>query len=94
MEQQRQNLETLGGRIRAVRKARKLTAIAVADYVGISRVSFWGWENDDVKDPGAYPLFAFTKLVDIDLNWLLVREGPDPEVLKPVAREKPARHRR
>ena len=82
--QESQDLETLGGRIRAVRKARKLKAIAVSNYVGISRVTFWGWETGEVREPGVYQLFAFTKLADINLSWLLVREGPDPEILKPI----------
>lgn len=80
------DLRTLGGRIRAVRKARKLTVVAAAREVGISRVSFSQWESNVVKDPGVTSLLKFTELCEVDLNWLLDRKGTDPEIVRPEFR--------
>jgi transcriptional regulator with XRE-family HTH domain len=89
---QEPKLKTLGQRIRAVRVARHLTVIEVSQRVGISRVSYYAWEKDEVKDPGLTQILAFTDLVDVSLDWLLRRKGNDPDFIKEEKRE-PARRR-
>jgi transcriptional regulator with XRE-family HTH domain len=84
METQQQNatgLETLGGRIRAARMAKKLTVVAVARSVGVSRVCVSQWESGTIEEPKLNNLLAFTQLVDVRLDWLLTRKGMDPKKL-------------
>ena len=83
-----EKLDTLGGRIRAMRQAHNLTVTDTAARVGISRVQLTQWEAGRVLEPGAYQLLRFTKLVDVNLNWLLERAGPDPEILRRPKRQK------
>jgi transcriptional regulator with XRE-family HTH domain len=77
-------LETVGGRIRAARKARKLRIGAVAAQIGLSRTSLSQWEAGAVKNPDVVKLGRFVKLVDVSLDWLLERKGDDPD-LTPAA---------
>ena len=74
-------LETMGGRIRAVRKARRLKLGAVASQIGLSRTSFSMWEVDRVTNPDVDKLRRFSSLVDVSLDWLIDRKGKDPEFL-------------
>ena len=89
-EQKKADLDSIGGRWRAAREASRLSVATVADRVGISRVSVYAIEKGKVPDPTISSLLAFTKLCDIDLNWLAERTGPDPEIIanKPAAKSK------
>lgn len=73
-------LDSLGGRIRAVRLARGLNVNTAARAVGISRTSFTHWESNITREPRVENLLAFTKLTDVDLDWLLERRGDDPDL--------------
>jgi transcriptional regulator with XRE-family HTH domain len=84
------NLETMGARICAARKAARLSAAAAARHVGISRGQFWNWETDKAEEPGLKSLMTFARLVDINLDWLVTGQGPAPEFLK----TKPPKSRR
>jgi transcriptional regulator with XRE-family HTH domain len=75
-------LDTLGGRLRAVREKMKMSVVEAAKEVGVSRTSFGQWESDAVKNPDTGALMTFSKLADISLDWLLARQGPDPDFNK------------
>lgn len=78
-------LETIGGRIKAARKARGLRLGAVATQIGVSRTSFSQWEADAVKKPDVNKLGKFVELVEVSLDWLVERKGNDPDLTIPQA---------
>jgi transcriptional regulator with XRE-family HTH domain len=82
-------LETLGGRIRAVRTARKLRVGDTAKKIGVSRTSLTSWETNSVKIPDVDKLAAFTRLTEVSLDWLIEGKGEEPEFLAQARRSKP-----
>lgn len=78
MDRSPPNLETLAGRIKALRVARGMKRYEVAEKVGVSRVCYHDWETGNVAEPKLGPIVAFAELVDIDMDWLIRRKGPDP----------------
>jgi len=86
-------LDTLGGRIRAVRKARRLKINNVATEIGLSRTSFSMWEGNHVANPDVGKLRRFSSLVDVSLDWLIDRKGKDPDFLavSPTQPKKPTK---
>lgn len=84
------SLETIGGRIRASRKARGLKLTTTAELCGLSRTSFAQWENGGVKNPDMTKLGKFVRLVDVSLDWLIDRKGPDPDLTPPTGRKRRA----
>lgn len=85
------DLGTLGGRIRAVRVARGLKLGYCAQQIGVSRTSLGQWEADKVENPDTTALGRFTKLTDISLDWLVERKGEDPDLSMPVGNGKQRR---
>jgi len=73
-------LETIGGRIRAAREAKALSVPETAIFLGMSRVQLYAWEKGTVTDMRVGQLVEFSKLTEVSLDWLLLRRGPDPEV--------------
>lgn len=82
-------LDTIGGRIKAVRMALKLRLGDTANKIGVSRTSLGQWEADAVKNPDVEKLAAFTSLTDVSLDWLIEGKGDDPEFLAQARRSKP-----
>lgn len=78
------NFGTFGKRVKAARTGRGLKLGDTARRIGISRTSLGAWENDSVHNPDSAKVIAFTKLTDISLDWLLVRDGNDPAFAAPV----------
>ncbi len=74
-------LDTLGGRIRAVRTALNMRLGETANKIGVSRTSLGQWEAGAVKKPDVDKLAAFTSLTKISLDWLIEGIGDDPEFL-------------
>ena len=74
-------LDTLGGRIRAVRTALNMRLGDTANKIGVSRTSLGQWEAGAVKKPDVDKLAAFTSLTKISLDWLIEGNGDDPEFL-------------
>lgn len=72
-------METLGTRLKARRKALKLTQKAVGDYVGITAVSVSLWESDHTE-PRGKNLDKLCQLLQCKQDWLLygVGEGETP----------------
>ena len=75
-------LDTLGGRLRAVRLAMNMQAGTTAEELELSRTTYAQYENGTVKKPDVSKLLKFTKITDISLDWLIERKGADPVVLK------------
>ena len=74
-------INTLGGRIRAVRVALNMRLGGTANKIGISRTSLGQWEADAVKNPDVDKLAAFSKLTDVSLDWLIDGRGDTPTFL-------------
>ncbi len=85
-----ETLATFGGRVRTVRKARRIKLITCAKQIGISRTGLQAWESDGVANPDTGKLLAFTKLTEVPLAWLIDGSGPMPDLAAP----KPARNGR
>lgn len=67
-------METLGSRIRAIRKEKKLTQANVSKSVGVSSVSVVQWEQG-ANEPTGKNLMALAKALDCDPDWLLHGDG-------------------
>lgn len=63
-------MNTLGSRIRALRKDKKLTQVNVAKSVGVSSVAVTQWEQDSSK-PGGNNLISLAKVLGCSPDWLL-----------------------
>lgn len=74
-------LDTIGGRIRALRRALDMTVETAARRAGVSRISFMNWESGAVKNPDQKRLGAFCKPADVSLAWILEGKGPRPAIL-------------
>ena len=86
-------LETLGGRIKAVRTARGLKLGAVAAHIKLSRTSLSQWEANAVRNPDVEKLGAFVELTNVNLDWLIKREGEDPDLAPAQTRRRRASNR-
>lgn len=84
-------LETVGGRIRAARKAKNLKLTKVAAEIGVSRTAFTAWENNAVKRMDGDKLYGFAQICDVTLDWLLERKGGDPDLSPPKPRSRKTR---
>jgi transcriptional regulator with XRE-family HTH domain len=81
-------LDTLGGRIRAVRKARGLKVGNTSQQIGVSRTTFSAWEAGAVKNPDMDKLGKFVELTNVSLAWLVRRAGDDPDLTMPAPRRR------
>lgn len=81
-------LSTIGGRIKAIRKARGLRSGVVAKEIGLSRTSFNQWEAGLVKNPDTHKLGLFAEMADCSLEWLTKRKGADPDLTPPQQRRR------
>lgn len=68
-------MNTLGSRIRALRKDKKLTQVNVAKSVGVSSVAVTQWEQDSSK-PGGNNLISLAKVLSCTPEWLLSGAAP------------------
>lgn len=84
-------LDTIGGRMRAARRAKGLKVTEAAAQIELSRTSLTQWEADGVSKRDEKKLAAFVKLVDVNLDWLVNRKGPDPDLTPPADRRRKAR---
>ncbi len=89
------DLATIGGRIRATRLARNLSATEVAKQIRIARPTLFNWETDATGYPAKDKLEAFSRLTNVPFEWLLTGVGDRPGVLsgvpdQPIHNEEPA----
>ncbi|ENX02583.1 hypothetical protein F900_01029 [Acinetobacter modestus] len=76
-------METLGIRLKKLRKEKKLTQQQLADVVGVSKTSVIYWEKDE-NLPKHESLMALAKALDSTPNWLL-NGGTDTSNAEKVA---------
>jgi len=62
--------ETIGSRIKGLRKARNLTQEQVADALGIRKQTVSSWEKDQVKNLTLQNLFALSDALDCEPRFL------------------------
>ena len=91
---------TLGNRISALRKDKKLSQEFVAETLNVSRQAVSKWEND-LSSPDTENLIALAKLLDVDVEFLAtgaiaedMDSDPIPEPLAQPKVEKPKRDRK
>lgn len=63
-------METLGFRLKTLRKKKKLTQQQIADAIGVSKTSVIYWEKDD-NLPKHESLIALAMILGVDTNYLL-----------------------
>jgi transcriptional regulator with XRE-family HTH domain len=73
-------LATVGGRMRAVRLAKGMTAGAVAEKLDVSRPTISTWETNQVEKIDKNKLVDFSKLTDVSLKWLMAGVGKQPDL--------------
>jgi transcriptional regulator with XRE-family HTH domain len=79
-EREQDRLATIGGRMRAVRLARGMTAGDVAEQLHVSRPTITTWETDKVEKIDHDKLVDFAKLADVSLKWLMAGVGKRPDL--------------
>lgn len=72
-------METLGSRLKALRKNKKFTQQQLADAVGVSKTSVIYWEKDD-NLPKHGSLTVLASVLGVDTDYLLYGKG-DPNSL-------------
>lgn len=75
-------METIGQRLRALRKLNKKTQEQVGDYCGVSSVSVGYWEND-VNDPKSESLQLLAKFFNVTTNYILYGDDSKIEPIMP-----------
>lgn len=63
-------METLGSRLKYLRRLKKLTQQQIADQIGVSKTSIIYWEKDE-NTPKYESLIALTKIFNVEANYLL-----------------------
>lgn len=67
----------LGQRLKRLRKARRDTAQAMADIVGVRRQTWHGWESG-LYQPTIEHLAAIAMACNISTDWLILGKGDPP----------------
>lgn len=67
-------METLGSRLKTLRKKKKLTQQQIAEAIGVSKTSVIYWEKDD-NVPKHESLTALAAVLAVDTNYLLYGKG-------------------
>lgn len=76
---------TVGGRIRAVRRAHGEAQLDLAEHLGISRAAVSQWESDKTE-PSTQMVSALVKHYDLKYEWLLYGKGRPPSLSSDLAR--------
>jgi transcriptional regulator with XRE-family HTH domain len=79
-EHEQDRLATIGGRMRAVRLAKGMTASDVAEKLDVSRPTITTWETDKVEKIDHNKLVDFANLADVSLKWLIAGVGKQPDL--------------
>lgn len=69
-------METLGSRLKALRKNKKITQQVLADAVGVSKTSVIYWEKDE-NTPKYESLNALAKALDTTTDYILTGSGEE-----------------
>jgi transcriptional regulator with XRE-family HTH domain len=65
--------ETVGGRLKALRKKKNLTLDQLADQAGLSKSYLWELENKDPPRPSGEKLAGLAKVLEVTVDYLLGR---------------------
>jgi len=91
---------TLGNRISALRKDKKLSQESMAEALNVSRQAVSKWEND-LSSPDTENLIALSRLLQVDVEFLAtgalsedMNSDPIPEPPAPAKRDKPEKDRK
>lgn len=79
-------METLGSRLKTLRKTKKLTQQQIADAIGVSKTSVIYWERGD-NLPKHESLTALATVLGVDTDYLLYGKGTyviEPNVSSPI----------
>lgn len=79
-------METLGSRLKSLRKEKKLTQQQLADTVGVSKTSVIYWEKDE-NTPKHESLVLLSKALTTSPEWLLTGKGDEQAPKKIDLRE-------
>jgi transcriptional regulator with XRE-family HTH domain len=74
-------LESLGARIKRLRKEQGLSQIELGARVGMKQASISQWEDDQIEDPPLSSLRGFSKAFGISIGEFL---GPEAPKAKPA----------
>ena len=76
--------QTVGSRIKLIRKKKKVTIVAFSQIVGVSISAVNQWEAGKTK-PRDTTLFVISSKFNCDYNWLKTGEGePDRKLENPI----------
>lgn len=67
--------ESVGAKLRRLRKARNMTMDELADQVGVSRPTIWSWESDK-SIPRASRIRALAQSFNVSENELILSDAP------------------
>lgn len=67
-------METIGSRIKSLRKEKMLTQQQLADYIGVSKTSVIYWEKDETI-PKHESLLLLSQKLGVDSNYIMYGEG-------------------
>jgi transcriptional regulator with XRE-family HTH domain len=73
------NVQSFGDRIRTLRKARDLTQMQLAEYVGVSQTAVGAWESGKREVPKGDNLLRLAEALGFDANELMVVTGNSPK---------------
>ena len=75
---------SLGEKIRRLRKEKALTIKQLADQTDSSKGYIWELENRDTRKPSAEKLIKIAAILNVDIEFLLddSKDTPDDNVLK------------
>ena len=65
-----------GKRLRALRKARKLTQPQIAEATGVPQSTLSGIERGETKDPISSVLLKLAAFYEVEPHWIVTGEGP------------------
>lgn len=78
-------MDTLGARIRAVRRTRGLQQTAVADHLDVDQTTVSAWERDVGPGPRVAEMQRLAALLSVDFTWLATGEGDAPDGVEVAA---------
>lgn len=70
---------TLGDKIRLLRKEKKLTLEALANNAGLSKSYLWELENRESQKPSAEKLLSIAQALKVDVEFFLETDSRTPE---------------
>lgn len=70
--------ETVGNRIKRLRKARKISVNEIAVKIGVSRSNFYRYESDEIEKMPYTTLVPIAKALGVSPAYLLTGKESDP----------------